>query len=129
MSFKDTRSMKGQTEKFGFGRRDKCFWVSFSSRTRKRTLEHFLNDLNRTNFKNRENAVMARNSVKNGLFRPSKHQTSGIFQDIYLKFCTHIHLTGFFYTYSRFFRILKILYNFFLENKIFDYFFPKFSKK
>ena len=34
-SFKVKRSRKGQTENFGFGWRDNCFWVRFSSRTRK----------------------------------------------------------------------------------------------
>ena len=38
---------KDQPENFGFGQCDTCFWVSFSSRTRKMTLEQFLNGRNR----------------------------------------------------------------------------------
>ena len=48
---------------------------------------------NGTNFENRESTEIAGNSVKNCLFRPSKHQNSVIFIDIYLKLCTHMHLT------------------------------------
>ena len=64
-------------------RSNRKFWVwaacymllghFFSSRTRKMTLEHFLNDPSQTNFENRENAEMARNSLENGLFPPSKY--------------------------------------------------------
>ena len=50
MSFKVMRSRKSQTENFGFGRCDTCFWVRFSWRTRIMTLGHFLNIPNRTNF-------------------------------------------------------------------------------
>ena len=61
---KVTRSRKGQTKNFGFGNRDTCFWVNFSSRTRKMTLEHSLNGPNPTYFENRENAEIGRNIVK-----------------------------------------------------------------
>ena len=77
-SFKVTRSRKDQTENLGFGRRDTCFWVGFSSRTRKMILEHFLNGPNGANFENRENTENAENSVENGLFRPWKRQNSAI---------------------------------------------------
>ena len=75
------------------------------------TLEHFLNGRNRKNFENRKNAEIAGNRVKNGRFRPSKRQNSDIFQDIYLKFCTRIHLTGLFDIYSGFLKIRKISKN------------------
>ena len=48
----------------------------------KMTPDHFLNGPNRTNFESRKNAEIAGNSVKNGLFRPSKHKNSVIFQHI-----------------------------------------------
>ena len=114
--FKVTMSRKGQTKYLRFGRRDTSFWVIFLSRTRQMTLEHFLNDPKRKIFECRENAE---NSVKNGSFRPSKHQNSVIFQDIYLKFCTHIHRTGFF-THIRLFEHSKVLSIF--ENTSCDYF-------
>ena len=82
--------------------------VSFSSRTQKMTLEHFFNHPDRTNFENWENAEIAGNSVKNDLLWPSKHQNYVIFQDIYMKFCAHIHLTGFFHIYFGFLKIRKI---------------------
>ena len=66
------------------------------------TLEHFLNGPNRKCFESRKNAEIARNSVKNGLFQPSKHQNSVIFQDIHMTFCTHIYLTWFFHIYTLF---------------------------
>ena len=76
--------------------------------SQKTTQEHLLNSPNRTNFENWENADIAGNSVKNGRFRHSKHQNSVIFQDMHLKFCTRIHLTGFFHIYSVFLKIQKI---------------------
>ena len=82
------------------------------------TLEHFLNGRNRKNFENRKNAEIAGNRVKNGRFRPSKRQNSDIFQDIYLKFCTRIHLTGLFHIYSGLLKIRIFFPNFF-ENNIF----------
>ena len=93
------------------------------------TLEHFLNGRNRKNFENRKNAEIAGNRVKNGRFRPSKRQNSDIFQDIYLKFCTRIHLTGLFHIYSGFLKIRKI-FLFFKIIFFVDYFlqFSKFSK-
>ena len=54
----------------------------FIVKTRKIALEHFLNGPNRTNFETRKNAEIAGNSVKNGRFRPSKRQSSGIYQDV-----------------------------------------------
>ena len=41
-----------------------------------------------------KNAENAGNKVENGRFRLSKRQNSDIFQDIYLKFCTRLHLKG-----------------------------------
>ena len=83
------------------------FLGSFSLRTRKMTLEHFLNGRDRTKFENRENVEIAGISVKNVLFRPSKYPNSAIFQDVYMKFCTHIHLTGVFHIHSGFFENSK----------------------
>ena len=45
---------------------------------------------NRPKCENRESTEILGNSVKNGRFRPSKYQNSVIYQDIYLKLCTHI---------------------------------------
>ena len=96
------------------------FWVStawymflgsgFSSGTRKMTVKHFLNGPNRTNFENRENTEIARDSVKNSLLSTFKTPKLGHFQDIYLKFCTHMHLTGFFHIYCGFLKIPKNLH-------------------
>ena len=47
------------------------FLGQFSSRTRKMTLEQFLNGQNRTNFENRKNAEIAGNSVKMAHLGPS----------------------------------------------------------
>ena len=115
-------SSKGQTENFGFRQRDPLFWVSFSSKTRKMILEHFLNGPNRTNFEYRKHAEITGKSVKNGRFGPSKRQNSGIYQDIYLKFCTRIQLTGLFHMYSGFLKIRKfslIFFGFFFVNYFF----------
>ena len=45
---------KGQIKNFMFGTRDTCFYVSFSSRTRKMTLIYFMNGPTRTKFQNRK---------------------------------------------------------------------------
>ena len=92
----------------------------FIVRTRKIALEHFLNCPNRTNFETRKNAEIAGHSVKYSRFRPSKRQSSGIYQNIYLTFCARINLTGFFHSLfleigklSRFFKIIYVdYYNF-----------------
>ena len=109
------------------GSQDLCKNVCTSMFTMpKLTLEHFLNDPNWTNFENFENTEIARNSMKNGLFQHSKHQNSGIFQDIYLKFCTHIYLTGFFDMYSVFWKCKKIPH--FLKIMLFWLFLKIFQK-
>ena len=96
-SFKVTRPRKGQTEIFCFWRRDTCFWVSFSSSTRKMT--HFFNT--KTLFEWRKSHKF----WKSGKYRNLRKQRDkmlystfktpklGIFQDIYFKLCTHMHLT------------------------------------
>ena len=61
-----------------------------------------------------------REQRKNDPFRPSKHQNSVIFQDIYLKFCTRVHLTSSF-TYIPVFWKFENFPKYF-ENNIFDYF-------
>ena len=94
------------------------FLGQFFVKNAKITLEHFLNGPNRTNSESRKNAEITGNSVKNGRFQPSKHQNLGIFQDIYLKFCTHIHLAWLFHIYSGFLKIWKRFLQFF-ENNIF----------
>ena len=104
-SFKVKRSRKGQTDIFGFGQRNTCFGVSFSSRMRKMTLQQLLNGKNRKKLK--IGKIIRKKQRENGLFRPSKHQNSVIFQDIYMKFCTHIHLAGFFHIYSGISKIQK----------------------
>ena len=69
------------------------------------TPKHFLNGRNRTKFENRKNVEIPGNSVKRGHFRPSKCLKLVILQDIDFKFCTHIHLIGFFHIYSGFLKI------------------------
>ena len=93
------RWMKDLTEFFGFGRHDACFFVSCSSRTRKISLEHFLNRSKPANFENREYVENAGNSVKMTVFDLQNIKTRSFFK-MYLKFCTHIHLTSFFHIYS-----------------------------
>ena len=90
------------------------------------TLEHFLSGPNRTNFENRKYAEITGNRVKNDRFRPSRRQNSGIFQEIYLKFCIRIDQTGLSHIYSGFLKIRKFSPLFF---KIFfvDYFFTIFK--
>ena len=102
-SFKVRRSRKGQTDNFGFVRRDTCFWVSFSSTTPKMTLEHFLNGPNRTKFENRKNADIAETNVKMTVFDLQNAKFRAFFQLIYLTFCTRIHKTGPCHIYSSFF--------------------------
>ena len=126
-SFKVTTSRKVQTENFWFGCRDTCFWVSFSSRTQRMTIEHFLNGRNRINFENRENAGNRMKQRKKWPFWDLQQTKLGFFQDIYMTFCTHIHLTGFIHIDS-FFLIKKPL--FLKIPRFVDYFskFPKFIK-
>ena len=72
-SFKVTSSRKVQIENLMFWRRDACFWVSFSSKTKK-------ND-NRTLFEQPKSdkiwkiTEIAGSRVKNDRFRPSKYKT------------------------------------------------------
>ena len=98
----------------------------FFVKNAKMTLEHFLNGPNQTKFENRENAKISGNSVKNGHFRPSKCRKLVILQDINLKFCTHMHLTGFFRIYSVFLIQKLTLKNF--DNYIFLAYFSNFTK-
>ena len=89
----------------------------------------FLNGPNRTNFGNRENTENAENSEKNCLFylQNTESRNSVIFLDIYLKFCTHMHLTEFFHMYSGSSKIRKIVPKF-LESSAFSRsFFPNFE--
>ena len=103
---------------FGFGGVIYIIWVSFSSRTRKLTLENFLKGPNRINFKNREYTEIAGNSVKNGSFRLSKHQNSVIFK-ISTRNFVQIYT---WYVFPHIFRFLKNRkFSSFFEN-IFDYF-------
>ena len=67
--------------------------------------------------KKRKNADIAGNSVKSGRFRPLERQNSGIFHDIYLKFCTRLHPRELFHLYSVF-RKFEIFPEFF-ENNVF----------
>ena len=123
---KVTRSRKGQIKTCMFGTRyTYMVQVSFSSRTRKMIIKHYLNGQNRMNFENRENVEIPRISVKNGHFDLLQNVISwSFFQDIGLKFCTHIHLIVFFHIYSIF---EKSDFSRFLNNIFIDYF-PKFAK-
>ena len=123
-SFKVMRSRKDQTENFVFGRRGSCFRVNFSSRTRKMTLEHFLNGPNRTSFENQKNAEIAGNIVKNGRFRPSKRQNPGILKISTLNF-VHVYTWQGTVIYILFYENSKISPCF--ENSIFVDYFLQFS--
>ena len=89
--------------------------------------KHFLNGRNRTKFENSKNVEIPGNSVKNGHFRPSKCHKLVIFQDIDLKFCTHIHLIGFSHIYSGFLKIRNFSLKIF-ENNIYYWLFSKIFK-
>ena len=70
------------------------FLGQFFAKNAKNDPRTLLNGPSRTKFEIQVNTEIAGNGMKNGRFRPSKHQNSGIFQDIYLKFCTHIGTPG-----------------------------------
>ena len=57
------------------------------------TLKHFLKRQNRSKNKNRKITVKSRNDVKSACFLHVLCYISAIFEDIDLKFCTHIHET------------------------------------
>ena len=79
----------------------RVFWSVFVKNVKNdsRTL---LNSLYRAKFENPENAEIPGNIVKIGLFRLLKYQNTVVFQDVNLKFCKHIHLSGFFRIHSVF---------------------------
>ena len=57
------------------------------------TLKHFLKRQNRSENKIRKITVKSRNDVKSACFLHVLCYISAIFEDIDLKFCTHIHET------------------------------------
>ena len=57
------------------------------------TLNHFLKRQNRSKNKIRKITVKSRNDVKSACFLHVLCYISAIFEDIDLKFCTHIHET------------------------------------
>ena len=57
------------------------------------TLKHLLKRQNRSKNKIRKITVKSRNDVKNACFLHVLCYISAIFEDIDLKFCTHIHET------------------------------------
>ena len=57
------------------------------------TLKHFLKRQNRSKNKIRKITVKSRNDVKSACFLHVLCYISAIFEDIDLKFCTHIHET------------------------------------
>ena len=92
-----SKGQKGQILKFGFGWCDTC---SDFYQECKITIEHFLNGRNRTKFENRENAEILVINVMSGLFGHSKRQNSAVFQDINVKYCTHINRQVLVHIYS-----------------------------
>ena len=62
------------------------------------TIEHFLNEPNRTKFENREMAEILVNSITRGLLGIQNAQSAAVFQDMQLKFGRQV----LFYTYSVF---------------------------
>ena len=75
-SFKVSRSRKGQTEIFGLGSVIHVLGHCCFVKNARIAIEHFLNGPCRTKFENQENTEIARNRVKSGLFRSSKHHIS-----------------------------------------------------
>ena len=105
----------------------------------KMTLVHFLNGQNRPKFENGENTEIPGDSMKIAVFDLQNANTySVIFQDIYLKFCTHVHRTGLFTLTCvpfflkirkqtlKFLKIFRINY-FFLKNQNFQNFEIRYS--
>ena len=70
------------------------------------TLKHFLKRQNRSKNKIRKITVKSRNDVKSACFLHVLCYISAIFEDIDLKFCTHIHET---LPYNICYGFLKIL--------------------
>ena len=123
--FKVTRSRKGQTENFGFGQRGRCFWVSFSSRTRKMTLKHFFKGPNRENFEKRKNVEIVGNSVKMTVFDLQNAKARAFFE---ISTWNYVHV----YTWQASFTYIPVLWNFeksqFFENNIYCSLFFKIFK-
>ena len=70
------------------------------------TLKHFLKRQNRSKNKIRKITVKSRNDVKSACFLHVLCYISAIFEDIDLKFCTHIHETLLSNIYYGFLKIL-----------------------
>ena len=120
-SFTVTRSKKGQTKNCVFGRRDTCFWVIFRQE-RENDPRTLFERLKADKFLKEGKCKNRREQREKWPYWPSKHQNSELSQDIYMKFCTHIHLAWFFHICFVFF--LKIRQKtffkcFFLSFKLF----------
>ena len=87
-SIKVTKSRKGQTKNFAFGRRDECFLGQISVKNVKNGTRTLLERPKSNKFQKSGKYRTRREQRENGCSRPSKHQNSVIFQDIYWKFCT-----------------------------------------
>ena len=87
-SIKVTKSRKGQTKNFAFGRRDECFLGQISVKNVKNGTITLLERPKSNKFQKSGKYRNRREQRENGCSRPSKHQNSVIFQYIYLKFCT-----------------------------------------
>ena len=87
-----SRIKKGQLQNFEF---DWYAWhlflCSIFIKNAKMTLELLLNTQIRQKLKIGKMPKSTVNSVKSGIFGPSKRQNSAVFQYSDLKYCTHIH--------------------------------------
>ena len=97
------------------------------------TLKHFLKHQNRSKNKIRKITVKSRNDVKSACFSHVLCHISAIFEDIDLKFCTHIHQPLPSNILSGFLKILILRGKFLKNKKIVENFenfeeFSKFSK-
>ena len=82
---------KGQTKKFRDFELRYMFLGQIFVKNAKMTLKHFLKHQNRSKNKIRKITVKSRNDVKSACFLHVLCHISAIFEDIDLKFCTHIH--------------------------------------
>ena len=84
---------KGQTKKILDLELRYMFLGQIFAKNAKMTLKHFLKRQNQSKNKIRKITVKSRNDVKSACFWHVLYYISAIFEDIDLKFCTHIHET------------------------------------
>ena len=105
-SFRVTRSRKGQTKKLCLGGVIHVLG-SFFRQERENDPITLFERLKADTFLTARKCKNRREQREKWPYWPSKHQNSEISQDIYMKFCTHKHLTWFFHICFGFLKIRK----------------------